>query len=270
MATLKQKLLEHRPLRGTHVRLNDSAITELISNLGFDFIWVDTEHSSIDYGTLQNHLIAARAGGTPAIVRIPWNDQVMTKRVLDMGADGIVFPMVNTAAQAQQAMDGCIYPPDGKRGAGPTRLSMYGLYSLQECIQKHWDICRFIQIESKEAVDNIEEIVQVPNLDGIILGPCDLSGSIGRLGDIYCEENLRLLDRAISVATAANIPVGISLDSNDPDELRFWVKRGVSILSSGMDFLAILKTAVVTKKNIEAAFAPYFDKTDTPAVSKEE
>ncbi len=254
MSVLKQKLKEQTPIIGTHVRLNDSAITELLSNLGFDYIWVDTEHSAIDYGVLQLHLIAARAGGTPAIVRIPHNDPAIVKRVLDLGADGIIFPMVNSAEQARAAMESCIYPPDGTRGVGPTRASMYSLRDLPDYIKIHRDICRFIQIEHEEGVRNIEEIVRVPNLDGIIIGPCDLSGSIGRLGDMYCEENISLIKRTIEAATAAGIPVGVSLDSDDLTVVRRWAEWGIRFISCGMDFISILKTALSTKQNLLQAF----------------
>lgn len=254
MNSLKEKLIKKQKIAGTHVRLLDPAVTEMMSNLDFDFLWIDMEHSAIDYGALQSHLIAARAGGTPAVVRVPWNDQILTKRVLDLGADGIVFPMVNTAKEAEYAMKSCIYPPEGFRGAGPTRAAQFSLVPFDRYIGIHKELCRFIQIESETGVNSIEEIVKVPNIDGIIVGPCDLSGSIGDLGNLYSEKNLKMIKRILAAAGKAGIPVGVSLDSNDSELLKFWADMGMTILSSGMDFLSIVSTAQQTRLNIRNAF----------------
>ena len=114
-------------MAGTHVSLSEPIITELIGNLGYDFIWVDTEHTAIDYHTLELLLMGARASGTQTLVRVPWNDAVLAKRVLEQGPDGIIFPMVNTAEEADRAMKSTLYPPEGNRGFGPIRATQYGL-----------------------------------------------------------------------------------------------------------------------------------------------
>ena len=126
MGILKEKMQKCEPIAGVHVSLGDACISELLSNVGFDFLWIDTEHTAIDYQILQNHLIAARAGGTSTLVRIPWNDRIMAKRVLEMGPTGIIFPMINTAEEAEFAMKSCLYPPYGIRGFGPIRAVYYG------------------------------------------------------------------------------------------------------------------------------------------------
>ena len=160
-----------------------------------------------------------------------------------MGADGIVFPMVNTAKEAEYAMKSCIYPPEGFRGAGPTRAAQFSLVPFDRYIGIHKELCRFIQIESETGVNSIEEIVKVPNIDGIIVGPCDLSGSIGDLGNLYSEKNLKMIKRILAAAGKAGIPVGVSLDSNGSELLKFWADMGMTILSSGMDFLSIVSNA---------------------------
>ena len=126
MGYLKEKLQDCEEIAGMHVSLGDACVSELLAGVGFDFLWIDTEHTAIDYQALQNHLIAARAGGTSTLVRIPENNKVLVKRVLEMGPTGIIFPMINTAEEAETAMKSCLYPPYGIRGYGPIRAVSYG------------------------------------------------------------------------------------------------------------------------------------------------
>lgn len=251
MNPLKEKLKAGMKLAGTHVAFNDPAITELISNLHYDFIWIDTEHSAIDYGTLQTHLIAARAGGTPAVVRIPWNDPILVKRVLEQGPEGIVFPMINTAEEADAAMCACLYPPLGCRGLGPMRAIQWNNLDINEYIATgHKELCRFIQLESIKAVDNLEEMLKNPYIDGLIVGACDMSGSINELNHVFCEQNLKLIDRAITIAHSYHVPIGISTGATDAQTIQFWNDRGMDILSCGMEFDYILRGAKQTQQLI--------------------
>ena len=250
MNILKEKLKSGKKLAGAHVELNDPAITELMSNLSYDFLWIDTEHTAIDYGTLQYHLIAARAGGTPAIVRIPWNDPILVKRVLEQGPHGIVFPMINNAEEANAAMDACLYPPLWHRGLGPIRAIQWNNIDINDYIANgHKEVCRFIQLESEQAVNNLEEILQNPYIDGLIIGACDMSGSINELNHVFCDRNLELIDRAIAIARQHKVPIGISTGATDYGTIKFWNDKGLDILSCGMDFDYILKGA---KKTLEA------------------
>lgn len=255
MNILKEKLKKHQPLAGAHVILTDPCISEIVSNLDYDFIWIDTEHSAIDYHTLEMHLMAVRAGGTPAVVRVPWNDPILVKRVLEQGPEGIVFPVINTAEEAERAMESCLYPPEGKRGFGPIRAVKYGLESMDEYIHTgHKELCRFIQIESEEGVKNLDAILCNPYIDGVIIGACDLSGSIGVLNQVFAERNLELIDEAVEAARKHQIPIGISTGSTDLKTLKFWYDRGLTILSSGMDYSYILSGAKQTLKTIQSVF----------------
>ena len=116
MGILKEKMQKCEPIAGVHVSLGDACISELLSNVGFDFLWIDTEHTAIDYQILQNHLIAARAGGTSTLVRIPWNDRIMAKRVLEMGPTGTAATRTAPATAATFAITTrCDGIPLGKR-----------------------------------------------------------------------------------------------------------------------------------------------------------
>lgn len=234
MNQLKQKLRVGGKLIGTHISMNDPFMTELIASLGFDYLWIDTEHTAIDYQQLQTHLLAARAGGTPAIVRVPWNDAVLAKRVLEMGPDGIVFPMVNTPEEAKRAMDACLYPPLGTRGFGPLRAVNYGAADTQAYIDNNVEnLCRFVQVEHVDAVRNLPETAKNPYIDGFILGPCDLSGSIGELNRVFEPHTDALIDEAISVAHAAGKPIGLSTGAVDEPTIAHWFGKGIDFLSAG-------------------------------------
>lgn len=256
MTTLREKLASGRRLFGTHVNLTDHRICEALGRVGFDYLWIDTEHTSTDYKELEIHLIAGQATGTPVIVRIPWNDPVLAKRVLEMGPDGIVFPMVNNASEAKAAMDSCLYPPDGTRGFGPFRAIQYGILDAEEYVRlKSKEMCRFVQIESRQAVENLEHMADVPYLDGFILGPCDLSGSVGSLLSLYNNETDHLIDRAIASAHAKGKPIGLSFGSDSEENLSHWLNKGIDFLSSCTDMGFIIGGAqrmLNTMKRLDA------------------
>ena len=156
MNTFKEKLQSGQHLIGFEVDLCDPCISEMVGMLGYDYIWVDTEHEAMDYHTVLMQIIACRAGGTASVVRIPFNEPYLAKRVLEMGPDGIIFPMVSSAAEAKAAMDACLYPPMGKRGFGPRRACRYGAEDLFDYIREAPDrTCRFIQLEHVDGEQDI-------------------------------------------------------------------------------------------------------------------
>ena len=191
--SIKTKVAECLPLNGTHVNLTDPMISEIMASLGYDYLWVDMEHMLLSCEHVYHHLLAARANGTPVFVRVPVDDLTITKRVLEMGVDGVIFPMVRDAEHARALLANTLYPPYGSRGCGPRGAIRYGLEDEKEYYGPgHLKLCRFVQIELASAAKEAAEIAAIPYLDGCILGMHDLSGSIGRLGDVFCEENLAL------------------------------------------------------------------------------
>ena len=244
MTDLKKKLKNREFVAGTHTTLIDTSITELYGFIGFDFVWIDTEHTSIDYYALQNHIIAAAAGGTNSLVRIPWNDPVMAKRVLEMGPTGIIFPMVSNAEELDRAMQSTLYPPLGIRGWGPRRAVKYGVADANKYIsEKSLEMVRCAQIESHIAVDNLEEMAKNPYVDCFIIGPCDLSGSVGELNQIFNKKTQDLVKRSIEILGKAGKSVGLSTGSDNPAELKAWHDLGLNFLSAGADILHITKNA---------------------------
>ena len=255
MNTFKEKLQSGQHLIGFEVDLCDPCISEMVGMLGYDYIWVDTEHEAMDYHTVLMQIIACRAGGTASVVRIPFNEPYLAKRVLEMGPDGIIFPMVSSAAEAKAAMDACLYPPMGKRGFGPRRACRYGAEDLFDYIREAPDrTCRFIQLEHVDAIRDLDNILEVPYIDGMIVGPCDLSGSIGHLNEIFHPEVLALIDIAISKCRKAGMPIGVAVGANSEKDVQFWFDRGFQFISAGSDISAIVAVAREQKAMMRKIF----------------
>lgn len=253
--TLKEKLISCDDICGTHVSLPEPAITEIFGYAGYDFIWIDTEHSGIDYKELLAHLGAARMTGTPTIVRASSRNPEHVKRVLEMGPDGIIFPMINTPEEAKAAMDLCLYPPEGKRGFGPLRAAHYGYDNTDEYIKNtNACLCRLIQIESEEAVNNLPEIVKNPYIDGYVFGPMDLSGSIGELNNIFGERTQALVSRAVEIIKGAGKTVGVSLGPDNIEIKKYWYERGCNMISAGGDFDYLLRASARNREQFKEVF----------------
>lgn len=241
---MKQKLRNHELCIGTHVSLGEAVVTEMMGNLDYDYLWIDMEHSCINTDQLLNHLIAARASGINAIVRIPWNDPVLAKPVMDSGADGVIFPMVRNYDEACRAVEASSYPPRGVRGYGPRRAAMFGMIEGRE-YRAHADenLMRFIQIEHIDAVNDLDRILTIPELDAFILGPNDLSGSMGRLGEFNMPDVRAIIDEAIAKINAAGKVAGVSLGAADAATLKDWYDRGARMISAGYDVKYIMAGA---------------------------
>ena len=242
----REALASGKKLLGTHVFLTDYRTCEMIGKLGFDYIWIDMEHAPTDFHTVKQHMIGTRAGGNAAtLVRVTWNDIPSIKRVIEMGPDAIVVPMVNSAEEARRAIDTCIYPPEGKRGFGPSRAVAYGLDDVNEYIEKgHKEMVRLVMIESEDAVNDLEEMCTIPYLDGFIIGPMDMSGSVGELGHALTGKRTNeLIDRAVKIAHENGKPIGLSIGTTKPDELAHWINKGLDFISSSSDISSVITGA---------------------------
>ncbi|MBQ8309742.1 MAG: 4-hydroxy-3-methylbut-2-en-1-yl diphosphate synthase [Clostridia bacterium] len=237
---LTQKMSEGKLLYGTVLTSGSPLITEMLAQCGFDVLWLDMEHSAIGIESLLNNMIAARSGGTPAWVRVPWNDPVRVKPVIDMGADGVIFPFIRTVDDAKLAVASCTFPPKGIRGYGPLRALDYGRITQADFVESAYRDCkRIIQIEHVDAVNNLEEIAAIDGIDGYIVGPNDLSGSIGKLGRMHDEEMIALYRRIGSVLKAAGKPAGIFTGGYagtlNTDDIERWIDMGYTMFFTGSD-----------------------------------
>jgi len=232
---LKNKLREKKPCIGNWVTFADPTVTEILCGAGYDFLVIDTEHAPLGIETVQLHLLATKGEEAVPIVRVPWNDSVYLKRVLDTGAPGVMIPLVRNREETERAISFCLYPPEGIRGFGPRRAAGYDR-RIPEYIEKaNEEVLIILQIEHFETIENLEEILKVERLSAIFIGPWDLSGSLGLLGKINHPRVEGYIDTIIEKAHSANIPVGIAASSKAEDVVG-WFKRGVQFVTAGTDY----------------------------------
>lgn len=232
----RQRLLGRETLLGTMLTLPSPVVAELLSASGFDWLFIDGEHGPLATGELLA-ILQAIAHRTATLVRVPAGDGGAIQRALDLGADGVIVPQVNTAAQAAAVVQHARYAPLGARGVGLARAHGYG-FDFQNYLATANDrISVVVQAEHIEAVNNIEEIVQVPGVDAILLGPYDLSASLGRTGQLDDPTVVDAIDRVISVCQQFQKPIGyfgVSAAAIQP--LR---QRGCTLLVAGVDTLLL-------------------------------
>lgn len=220
---------------GGAVGLTDSASTETLGFLGAEFVWIDGEHAHFDKQDILHHIVACDASGAASIVRVPWNDPVILKPILEMGPDGIVCPMITSVEEARAFVAACTYPPEGRRGFGPRRAGQYGALPDPEYIATANDrLLLAIQIEHVEAVRQLETLCDIPGIDLLVIGPHDLSGSMGILGQMRHPELLTMFDHIAEVCRAKNKPFGVAIGPNQAI-ISEWVARGISFLHCGND-----------------------------------
>jgi 2-keto-3-deoxy-L-rhamnonate aldolase RhmA len=167
---------------GSWLTIGDLQVAEIMADAGFDWLCVDLEHSVIGYAKAQQMILAIQSKGLKAFVRVGENNPMIIKRVLDAGADGIIVPSVNSATEAQKAVEAVKYPPLGKRGVGLARAQSYGFGFENYRDNKSAEIKLIVQIEHINAIKELDAIIATDGVDGTFIGPYDLSGSMGKPG----------------------------------------------------------------------------------------
>ncbi|MFN3973224.1 MAG: aldolase/citrate lyase family protein [Gemmobacter sp.] len=214
---------------------------EALAGCGFDWMLIDTEHTTADLTTVQAMLQAAAPYPTHCAVRPGWNDAVEIKRLLDAGAQTILVPYVQDAAEAARAVAAVRYPPNGTRGvAGITRASRFGMVA-DYTARADAEICLLVQVETAHALDRIEEIAGVEGVDGIFIGPADLAASMGHPGNPGHPAVRGAILAAIGRIRAAGRPAGIL--SLDPAFLAEAVAAGTTFTAVDVDAAILLRGA---------------------------
>jgi 2-dehydro-3-deoxyglucarate aldolase len=206
--TLKKKLQRREVTLGSWITLGNTSIAEIMANAGFEWLVIDMEHSVITLDTAQQLIRVIEGCGAVPLVRVGENDATVIKRVMDAGAYGVIVPMVNTKELAEAAVNAVKYPPVGTRGVGLARAQGYG-NSFEE--YKKWldkESVVIVQIEHIDAVNNLEEILAVKGVDGCIIGPYDLSGSLGVPGNFEHKDVIAALKKVERVCQAKKISLG--------------------------------------------------------------
>lgn len=241
----KHALRDGRHQLGLWCTLSHHYALEVVAGAAYDWLLLDMEHSPNDLESLLTQLQAAAAYPPSAVVRVPWNDTVMIKRVLDIGAQSLLIPYVQNVDEARAAVAATRYPPEGVRGvAGSTRATRFGRVAGY-AQRAHEEICLLVQLETQDALQHIEAIAALDGIDGIFIGPADLHASMGFAGEIANPAVLPLIEDAIRRIRAAGKAPGI-LMVNEPVAQRCVelgtlftaVGTDVGLLARGADALA--------------------------------
>ena len=249
---LKDRIKNKEKLIGSYIELCDPTIARILALAGYDFIWVDTEHSPMTSETLLEHVRTLRLSGTPAIVRVPQGELTFTKKTLEMGIDGIIFPMVKTPDEINDLIASTLYPPHGTRGFGPMDAVDYGFGAPFEYTKSSVDtLCRFIQIEHREAIENLDKILENPYIDGYIFGPNDLAGSYNMLGEHLSNKISEVIKAAIEKIHKAGKYAAIASGGMSEELISHWSRLGADMLIAGADFDFLRTAAVENRKNLE-------------------
>jgi 2-dehydro-3-deoxyglucarate aldolase/4-hydroxy-2-oxoheptanedioate aldolase len=227
---------------GTCITFSDPTVTEALTGV-LDFVWIDMEHNPQSLEAVQAHIMATKGTDTTPLVRVPWNNPVLIKPVLDIGAAGVIVPLIRTADDARRAVAACLYPPEGVRGYGPRRPSDYGRSGGPAyCQAANESVITICQIEHTDAVANIDEILAVRGLTSVFIGPNDLAGSLGHIGEPRHPEVRAAIDVVLRAGEKASVPVGLAV-GDDPTVLTEWVNKGARWLAIGADFILLLHSA---------------------------
>lgn len=234
----KAKIAKGEFCVGAVVGLADSSVTELAANVGFDFVFIDGEHGDIDRKNAMEHLMAVKGTEAASFYRVPACDHTEIKKIIDFAPAGIIVPMVMNAAEAKLAIEAMRYPPIGNRGCGFRRGLAYGTGDFKE----YWDASEndpmvILQLEHFEAYKNLDNILSLPGLDSIMIGPFDFSASMGKAGQWDDPEVLAVFDDAAKRIRAAGVTLGVALNVRQAE----WKARGAQWMAVKGDMAALVE-----------------------------
>lgn len=237
MIRLKEALQKGRPTIGSWITIGDPSVAEIMARAGFDWLAIDLEHSSIGIGETQQLVRVIELSGVVPLVRVGANDPLIIKRAMDAGAHGVIVPMVNTREDAVRAVAAVKYPPAGTRGVGLARAQGYGMdfERYKKWVDKGSIV--IVQIEHIQAIRNLEKILSVEGVDGSMIGPYDLSGSLGHPGEFERKEVQDAIIEYERVCKKMKKPMGFHVVQPDAERVREYRAKGYSFLPVSLDTL---------------------------------
>lgn len=244
--SFRARLRAGESLVGSIVTMPLASVAEIVADAGFDWLWIDMEHGPLDLTTVEA-ILRAR-GSAAGIVRAPANDPVWIKRILDTGAEGVLLPHVSSAAEARAAVEAAYYPPRGKRSFGVSRAHGYGPRMNDYLGSSIDETTVMVQIEDATAVANIDEILATDGIDAAVIGPFDLSGSLGHLGDITHPDVAAAIDAVASAGRAHGVPVGIFCGS--AELAQGYLAKGFSPIAVGVDCMLLAASARTLRESL--------------------
>ena len=238
---LKEMLLNGKIAVGTLIHIGHPEITEMLSNVGYDWLFIDAEHGPFNIETLQTMLQAMSGTKTVPIIRVPWNEPGLIKRALDIGAYGIVIPLVSSKQDAENFVKAMKYPPVGIRGVMPRRASRYMLDAKEYYSSADNELLTIVQIETKEGVDNISEILSVKGIDAYCCGPTDLSAAVGHIGQPNHPKVEEAIAKVLAAGKKANKIGAVFAPSIDVAQKR--IEQGFQLILQGSDWRFMMGAA---------------------------
>ena len=245
---LKKKIKELKPTFGSWLTIGDPIVAEIMAKSGFEWLTIDMEHSAITLDIAQNLIRIIELSGCVPLVRVCENNPIDIKRVMDAGAHGIIVPMVCTKEEAEQAVKSVKYPPIGFRGVGLARAQKYGFdfERYKKWLEKESIV--IVQIEHINAVHNLESILSVKGVDGCIIGPYDLSGSLGLPGDYDNPKVAKELKKIEEICKKMKKPLGMHIIPPDYKIIKEHMKKGYTFLAFSLDTLFL---GTICKKQLD-------------------
>jgi 2-dehydro-3-deoxyglucarate aldolase len=235
-SSLKTKIKNKEVTIGSWITLGHTSIAEIMAKAGFDWLVIDMEHSAITLHEAQELIKVIELSGIVPLVRVGNNDSTLIKRVMDAGAHGVIVPMVNCSEDAIKAVNAVKYPPTGQRGVGLARAQGYGLEFER---YKNWvnkESIVIVQIESVDAINNLEEILSV-DIDGFIIGPYDLSASMGKPGEFDHPDVVNALTKVKEVSQEMGAVSGFHVIPPDSGVVIKMIQEGYKFIAFSLDTL---------------------------------
>ena len=239
-ASLKDALRQNKTLIGTLVTTSSPEVAEVLTLAGFDWLFIDLEHGNLSIQDAQR-VIQVVAGRCFTVVRVPDATDENVKRVLDTGCDGIIAPHVNSADEARKIVALAKYPPEGERSVGLGRAQGYGLNFADYIASANAHTSVIVQIEHQNAVNSVDQILQVQGIDALFIGPYDLSGSMGLLGQVSDTKVVAAIDKVHSACARSNMPLGIFCTTAEQSSAA--IKKGAQIVAVGTDLMHMSNSA---------------------------
>ncbi len=246
--SLKKRIHDRERTLGSWLSFGFTPVCEMMAGMGFDWLVVDMEHTAIDTWQMMQLIQTIDLHGVVPLVRVGANDQLLIKRAMDAGAHGVVVPMINTAEEARHAVDSVYYPPRGKRGVGLSRAQDYGTGFPE---YKQWadqSTVLIVQVEHIDAVRNLDAIMDVEGVDGFIVGPYDLSGSLGHPGNFKHPDVVKALETVKRKMSDPNICGGYHVVQSNHDDLQEKIDDGYRFIAYGDDMVFLAEKLREEKK----------------------
>jgi len=239
LLSFAERMRKGELLIGTLVSLPSPEVTEILAHAGYDWLFIDAEHGAFNPQQAQSLLQAA--GTCPCIIRVPSSDEMWLKKALDIGAAGVIVPQVHTPEQARAIVKCCKYSPAGTRGVGIGRAHKYGMEFENYLKTANKQTAVILQAESKQAIENIDAITAIEGVDGILIGPYDLSASLGRMGQVTHPTVIAAIDKVSKSCKKAGVKLGyfgVSAEAVNP-----YIKKGFTLITVGADAIFLTRAA---------------------------